>query len=196
MVFHTLNIVVPLFEWHFGLTWHGFATESVYSQGTQVQFQCQSIDQVPQVWIRLSRNWGLRRWSLRSPSSNWSCRGGRWAWLSQGNPPSPSWKGDLHSSSLGFLLPDGCPQGVVGDFWGCIQFTECNLLAEILHKLTQCVVSKVTKLCLEVMQSFPTWVWIISGWMGFPPLRVEIGVLKGPLPLLSYMLWCGFLKGP
>ena len=40
---------------------------------------------------------------------------------------------------------------------------ECNLLAEILHKLMQFVVSEVTKLCLEMMQSFSTWVGIVSG---------------------------------
>ena len=38
--------------------------------------------------------WWLRRWCLGSPSSIW-CRGRRWQWLSQGNPPSPSQKDDL-----------------------------------------------------------------------------------------------------
>ena len=44
-----------------------------------------------------------------------------------------------------------------------MQLTECNLLAEILHKLTQLLVCKVAKLCLEVMQSPPTWVRVTSG---------------------------------
>ena len=95
MILHTLNLMVPLFEQHFSLTWHGFATESVHSRDTQVQSQCQSIDQAPHIWIRLSGNLRLRRWSLRNPSSIWSCQGRRWRWLSWGNPPSPSQKGDL-----------------------------------------------------------------------------------------------------
>ena len=62
----------------------------------------------------------------------------------------------------------GVPKVLVEDFWGCIQFMECNLLAEILHKLMQFMVSEVAKLCLEMPQGFPTGMGIVSDCMGIP----------------------------
>ena len=110
---------------------------------------------------------GVVGWSLRNQSSIWSYRCRGWGWLSQGNPPSPSWKGDLLVALFSFPLPDGCPKALVEGFWGCIQLTKCDLLTEILHKLMQFMISEVAKLCLEMVQCFPTWVRIIRGWVGF-----------------------------
>ena len=49
----------------------------------------------------------------------------------------------------------GFPKELVEASGGCIQFTECDLLAEILHELTQFMVSEVAKLCLEDNMEFP-----------------------------------------
>ena len=54
------------------------------------------------------------------------------------------------------------PKVLVEDCWECMQLTECNLLAEILHELMQLLVCEVTKLCLEVMQSVRTWMRVTS----------------------------------
>ena len=67
---------------------------------------------------------------------------------------------------------------------GCMQLTKCNLLMEILHELIQFLVCEVVKLCLEAMQSAPTWVRVTSRWMRvtLPPEGGDHG-LDGSPPL-------------
>ena len=85
-----------------------------------------------------------------------------------GNPPSPSQKDDLLVIPIRIPAPwwfsPRCWLRIAG---GCMQLTECNLLAEILHWLMQFLVCEVAKLYLEVMQSAPTQVRVTSGWMRF-----------------------------
>ena len=57
------------------------------------------------------------------------------------------------------------PKELVEDCWGCMQLAKCNLLIEILYKLMQLLVCKVTKLCLEAMQNAPTQMRVTSRWM-------------------------------
>ena len=64
----------------------------------------------------------------------------------------------------------GFPMALVEGYWGCIQFTDCNLLSEILHKLMQFAIREVTKLCLEMTQSCPTGVGICQWVYGVPLL--------------------------
>ena len=60
---------------------------------------------------------------------------------------------------------------------GCVLLVKCGLLMEVLHELMQFLVCEVTKLCLEVLQSAPTWVKVTSRWMRVTlPTEVEITV--------------------
>ena len=61
-----------------------------------------------------------------------------------GEPTLPLRKVTSWPSPLGFPLPDGFPMVLVEGYGGCIQFMDCNLLLEILHKLTQFAISEVT----------------------------------------------------
>ena len=78
----------------------------------------------------------------------------------------PSWKGDLLVILISITTPCRFSPGswlrIAG---GCMQLMKCDLLTEIFHKLLQLLVCKVTKLCLEVMQSVPTWVRVTSWQM-------------------------------
>ena len=62
------------------------------------------------------------------------------------------------------------PKELVEYCWGCMQLTKCDLLMEILHELTQLLICKVAKLCLEVTWSAP------PGW-GLP-----VGDCESPSP--------------
>ena len=51
-----------------------------------------------------------------------------------GNPPSTSQKGVPPSQPhQGPHFPQGFPKVLVGDVWGCVQLSESDLPAEILH---------------------------------------------------------------
>ena len=45
--------------------------------------------------------------------------------------------------------------------WGCIQLSEHNLFAELLHKWSQLVVHKIPKVYLEVLWGSPTQVGVV-----------------------------------
>ena len=123
---------------------------------------------MPYILIWLNRCWGIRRLSSGLPPSIWLCRGRRSKWLLWGNPPSPSQKGDLLviciRITISYRISPRCWCGVSG---GHIQLSESDLPVGILHELSQLVICKIPKVCLQVLQSSPTWVGVVRGRMGF-----------------------------
>ena len=164
MVFYALYPRVPLLEQHFHFAWHGFATKSFYTMGTKLQSHGQCVDKVSHILIGLSRCWGMRRLSSGFPPSIWLCRGRRSKWLLWGNPPSPSWKGDL--LVIHIRMPISHRISPRCWWWvsrGCVQLLESDLLAEILHELLQLIICKIPKVCLQLVQDHPTWVKVARG---------------------------------
>ena len=109
------------------------------------------------------------RWSLRNPSPIWSCRGRRWGWLSQGNLPSPSWKGDLLVTLFGIPAPWWVSPKCIGAGLLGVHSThrvwssdEDPPQADAVHDWQGCQAPLG-----DDMHSFPTWVRIIMGWVGF-----------------------------
>ena len=114
---------------------------------------------------------GVRRLSSRLPPSIWLCRGRRSKCLLQGNPPSPSQKGDLlviHiRTAISHRISPRCLRWVFG---GCIQLSECNLPAEFLHKLSQLIVHKspgFSQKCCGVLP--PGWGLLGDKWGSSSP---------------------------
>ena len=96
MVFDTLYHMVPLFKGHLSLTWHSFAALKVFILGIpKCKPDASVFIRCPMSRFAGAGLSGLRRWSLRNPSSIWLHWNWSWRWLSLGNPSSPSWKGDL-----------------------------------------------------------------------------------------------------
>ena len=85
-----------------------------------------------------------------------------------GNPPSPSQKGDLPVICIRIPISHRISQRYL--WWvsgGCIQLLECNLPVGLLHELSQAVICKIPKVCLEVLWGSPTRVGVSRGQMGF-----------------------------
>ena len=85
-------------------------------------------------------------------------------WLFWGFPPSPSWKGDLLVIQIGIpishRISPRCWWWVSGE---CIQLLESDLLAEILHELSQPIICKIPKVCLQLVWGPPTQVRVTRG---------------------------------
>ena len=113
------------------------------------------------------------------------------------NPPSPSWNGDLSviciRIPISHRISQRCWWGISG---GCIQLSECNLPAEILHELLQLMVCKIPKVGLQVLWGSHTRVGVARGRMGFlpPHWRAEIGCQMFPHLPLPYRPACDWQK--
>ena len=107
---------------------------------------------------------------LGEPTPIWLCRDCRLEWLTWGNPPSPSWRGDLL-----VILSIGIPISywVSPRHWwrasgGCIQLMECDLSMGILHKLAQFALSaRFPRSHLETLWHSLRQVGVTSRWMEF-----------------------------
>ena len=114
-----------------------------------------------------------------------------------GNPSSPLRKVTSWSSPLGFLLPDGFPHGMlVESFWGGAfsAWTVQSPVAEILHKLMQFMISKVTKLLLGDDVEFSHLGWRLSVGVWGSPSFSEGGdwSFEGSLPtalIICNLMW-------
>ena len=104
MAFYALYLVVPLFERHFNLAWHGFTSESIYMRGTKSQSHGQCIYKTSHVFIRFSMSRGLKRLSSGFSPSVWLSWSRGSMWLSCRFPPSTSWKGDLLVIHIGIAV--------------------------------------------------------------------------------------------
>ena len=164
VVFYALYLMVPLFKRHFHLAWHGFATESVYTRGSNSQSHGLWVYKMSHIFIGVSGGRGSEKLSSGFPPSIWlsGSRGSKW-W-SCGFPPPPLRKVTSWSSTLGFPFPTGFPPR--GQWWipgECIKFPESNLLVEVLHELLELIIPKVPKVCLQLMWGPPTWVRVTRG---------------------------------
>ena len=83
----------------------------------------------PTVWIFQSRSLGVEEVVPEEPTLHLvACWSWRWGWLSWGNPPFPSWKGDLQVIPISITAPwRFYPTDLVEDCWGCA----CSLWSAI-----------------------------------------------------------------
>ena len=159
VVLYTLYLVVPLLKWHLHFNWHAIATEGLDMRGTKSQSHGQCVYEMPHIFIGLNRGWGWGDCPLGShPLSGCAGAGGQ-GWthppLSERWPPSHPHQ-DTH-------VPQDFPKVLVVGLWGCIQLSEDDLPAEILHELLQLIIHKIPKVCLQSMQGPPTWVKVARG---------------------------------
>ena len=151
--------MVPLLEQHPYFTWH-----SITAEGYQVAISwlVHLLGAPHHHWVE----WvlGVRRLSSGFPPSIWLCWGRGLKWLLWVNPPSPSWKGDLPVIHIRILIS----QRISLRCWwrvsvGCVQLSECDLPVEILHKLSQLIICKIPKVCLQLLWGPPIWVGVARG---------------------------------
>ena len=124
---------------------------------------------------------GVRRLSSGFPPSIWLCRGRRSKWLLGVNPPFPSQIGYLPvihiRIPISHRISPRCWWCISG---GCIQLSESDLPAEILHELTQLIIHKISKVCLQLVWGPPTQVGVArEKWGSSSPSEGRGWALEG-----------------
>ena len=71
------------------------------------------------------------------------------------------------SSTPGSCFSQAFPKVSVVSLWGCVQLLKNNLPAEILHELSQLIICKIPKVCLQLVWGPPTQVKVTRGKLGF-----------------------------
>ena len=101
-----------------------------------------------------------------------------------GNPSSPSLKGDFPVFHIRILISHRISPS---HWWwvsmGCVQLSESDLPVEILHELSQHIICKIPKVCLQLVWGPSTWVGVAKGKMGFllPSGGQRLGARRFPI---------------